>query len=196
VDIIADIYIRHLVLLTSEVQSLAHSCNRSHVEIQDITQALVNVGMLKPVDILDVYEQYDTENRAAQNFLLWVVGHVPENARSVSKVNPEMLEGNKPKSQPVIPEYSQSVQLRPETPEVEEDWLKFLMKKGKKLNFEDAFRNTILNPSVVPKSDIVIAGPTPEEIADKLPYNLTKETPEGLEQESDTVSNEYYGTLY
>lgn len=162
-DIVADLYIRHLLLLASEVQSLAHCCGRDSIEIQDITQGLVDVGMLKPVDILDCYEQHDTANKAANNFLLWVVGHVPENARNVSKVNAAMLENRKGLS--VIPEYSQA---KLETPEVDEDWLQFLMRRGKKPN-EETFKNSLLNPGYLPKSDATVSGAAPPELSEKLP---------------------------
>lgn len=183
-------YVRYLLLLTSEVQSLAQQAQKPSIEIQDITQALINVGMLKPVDILDVYEQYDTSNRAAQDFLLWCVGHVPENARNVSKVNLEMMASGKPKmAHSAIPEYnaqmlqsSQSqVSLNPLKsqefePQVEEDWLTFLMKRGKK---QESFRSTTLIRNHLPKSDYYVSGPTPDELVDKLPYN---QKPEELEE--------------
>lgn len=171
----------------TEVRSLAESCNRTEIQVQDITQALVNVGMLKPVDSLDVYEQYDTENRAAQNFLLWVVGHVPENARNVSKVNPEMLAANKLKSGGVssaIPEYSQSQtqlqsMLKTQQQDVDEDWTQFLMARGNgKRPSAETFRNTVLNPQFVPKSDFYVTGPTPDGLVDRLPYNVRKQRDE------------------
>ncbi|CAM9023637.1 unnamed protein product [Wickerhamomyces anomalus] len=106
--------------------------------------------MIKPTNILDIYDQYEGPNKGAENFLLWVVGSIPENSRVVSKPTPEMLNTNKVKSNPVIPEYINALNNRQDPDEIngdalrndqqrqqqqqqdeilDDDWLKFLMKE-------------------------------------------------------------------
>lgn len=175
---------------------LADSQGRREIEIQDITQALENVGMLKPTNILDIYDQYDGTNKSAESFLLWVVGNVPENSRIVSKPTPEMLNTNKMKPNPVIPEYISALNNRQPTDGIngdalrkeqqnqqqqqqdeilDDDWLKFLMKKQSKIGHEERFKNTILNTqSSNSHSDYTVVGPKNDKLQEKLPYNIRR----------------------
>ncbi|CCH43889.1 Transcription initiation factor TFIID subunit 3 [Wickerhamomyces ciferrii] len=196
VDILADIYIRHLQLLASECMMLAENSEREEIEIQDITQGLQNIGMIKPTNLLDIYDQYEGTNKSADNFLLWVVGSIPENSRIVSKPTPEMSNTKKNKPNPVIPEYinalnssnaaestidsmskdtlnSQSqIQQQQQPEELDEDWLKFLMKKQSKIGHEEKFKHTVLNTtSNNTISDYNVVGPAHEELERKLPFN-------------------------
>lgn len=173
---------------------LADTSGRQDIEIQDITQALQNIGMIKPTNILDVFDQYAGENKGAESFLLWVVGNVPENSRIVSKPTPEMLNTNKLKPNPVIPEYinalnnnqdgdnikgdalrrdQQKEQQKQAEEMLDEDWLKFLMKKQSKIGHEERFKNTILNTqNSNAYSDFKVVGPINEKLEEKLPYNI------------------------
>lgn len=202
IDVLTDLYIRHLQLLTSETLLLSNARGSDEIEIQDITQALINLGMLKPSDLLDVYEQHenyecnlnDSKNqripniggiKGAKQFLLWVVGNVPDRARTVSKPTIDMINGvhnlnGQIKNQPVIPEYinalnnveNEIVHEPEQEVNIEEDWLKYLMKKSSKLGtVEGKFKNTLLMDGTL-NSDYLVSGPTVDEsIESKLPYN-------------------------
>lgn len=209
IDILTDLYIRHLQLLAEEADSLAHAAGEPEIRIQDITQALQNVGMLKPTNVLDVYDEYDGTNKGCDNFLLWVVGSVPENARTVARPTAEMLDSNKLKPSPVIPEYINTLKnnhvtagegeldgataapvpssvgpehARAESEQpIEEDWLKFVMRKQTKLGHEDRFKNTVLNTvSLNSHSDHLVHGPTPEHLLSKLPYHRNEPSLESM----------------
>ncbi|AET41148.1 Taf3p Ecym_7313 [Eremothecium cymbalariae DBVPG len=58
IDTFADLYIKFFSLLLQEVQklALARMTADDSICLQDITLALQNLGLVKPVDILDVYE--------------------------------------------------------------------------------------------------------------------------------------------
>lgn len=204
VDILTDIYIRHLQLLALECITLADSSGRRDIEIQDITQALQNIGMIKPTNLLDIYDQYEGSNKSAETFLLWVVGNVPENSRVVSKPSVEMLSSNKAKPNPVIPEYinalhnnqstdgingdalrdvQQKQQQQQQDEAMDEDWLKFLMKKQSKIGHEERFKNTILNTQGSSStSDYTVVGPPNEKLEEKLPYNVRYEEDDSDEE--------------
>lgn len=167
--------------------------------------------MIKPTNILDVFDQYAGENKGAESFLLWVVGNVPENSRIVSKPTPEMLNTNKLKPNPVIPEYINALnnnqdgdntkgdtmrrdQLREQQQQAEEmldeDWLKFLMKKQSKIGHEERFKNTILNTqNSNAHSDFKVVGPANEILEDKLPYNIRKEEDSDSDDDQDEYSS-------
>lgn len=221
IDILTDIYIRHLQLLASECISLADLQGRREIKIQDITQSLENIGMIKPTNILDIYDQYEGPNKGAENFLLWVVGSIPENSRVVSKPTPEMLNTNKVKSNPVIPEYINALNNRQDPDEIngdalrndqqrqqqqqqdeilDDDWLKFLMKKQSKIGHEERFKNTILNTQTSNShSDYTVVGPRNEKLEEKLPYNIRYEEDdedEDINIGSRQQSVEYRGDSY
>lgn len=212
IDILTDVYIRHLQLLTTEALQLAALRNGGDatLDVQDITQALVNVGMLKPSNVLDVYEQYDDYgsehhttggNKGAKEFLLWVVGNIPERARTASRpATAEVENGAEKKVSSVIPEYMNALEglsadntregtraggggqssssaaaaqdYQQQQEQEQEDWLLYVMKKSSKLGMTEAkFKNTVLRDGNT-RSDFKVVGPeVVDQLEDKLPYN-------------------------
>ncbi|ONH70022.1 Transcription initiation factor TFIID subunit 3 [Cyberlindnera fabianii] len=176
IDILTDIYVRHLLLLTSETQSLAQLGGRDEVLIEDITQALVNVGMLKPSNLLDVYEEHYAEDRTAIPFLRWVVGHVTENQRMISRPA-ALANATNGKVDGVLGGAGRGMSNlgnQKEDENNDDDWLTYHMKKGGKLGSERMFDVTALKPEKVTRSDATVVGPTPDGLFDKLPSQIKK----------------------
>ncbi|KAH3680507.1 hypothetical protein WICMUC_000295 [Wickerhamomyces mucosus] len=162
-DIFTDLYIRHLQLLSQELISLLSVTGRKEIEIQDITQSLINLKLLNPVKILDIFETYPQENiniknSKAEMFLYWVIGNIPENSRIVAKIDRSNLNKDISKK-PVIKEYLNQKfndndknidKLKDHNNDVndnfdDETWLNYLMQKNSKFETSlDKFKNTIL----------------------------------------------------
>ncbi|KAH3688058.1 hypothetical protein WICPIJ_000951 [Wickerhamomyces pijperi] len=148
--------------------------NRNEIALQDITQALINLRVLNPMKILDIYEIHDDENSNLKNltgdlFLRWIVGDIPDNARTVAKVDKSLLNAENVKK-PVIKEYldqNNNMEIGLNTDgtnsgfngnvsgtgaininDSDENWLQFLMKKKSKFDKSDKFKNTVLTDVV------------------------------------------------
>lgn len=176
IDILTDLYIRHLQLLTSEAQSLASNSGREEIAVQDITQGLINIGMIKPIDLLDIFETRGRQ-KGTEAFLYWVVGNVPENARIASKPTAEHLTlKGKPQVLPKFMNIEGSTQQQhQEDEQTDEDWLTYVMKRSTKLGgYEEKFKNTVLSSKQNAASDVNVVGPTPEHLEQLLSYNKRK----------------------
>lgn len=63
VDIFTDLYVKWLGLMLSEINKLSmarystETDDTNNIALQDITQAMINLGQIKPVDILDIYDE-------------------------------------------------------------------------------------------------------------------------------------------
>lgn len=68
VDIFTDLYIKWLELMLSEVKKMSQArqlpgdsdyvdSSNSNIALQDISQAMVNLGQVKPMDLLDIYDE-------------------------------------------------------------------------------------------------------------------------------------------
>ncbi|SCU98029.1 LAMI_0F12662g1_1 [Lachancea mirantina] len=111
VDIFTDFYVRYLELMVREILKLSH-LRRSEegcVELQDISLALQNIGFLKPVDVLDVYDENPdlVSDVAMQKFKSWCSSAGNRNAEIVATPTPDLLRPKEKNAKPlsVIPEY-------------------------------------------------------------------------------------------
>lgn len=63
VDIFTDLYIKWLELMLKEINKLSmarqstETDDNNNIALQDIVQAMINLGQIKPVDILDIYDE-------------------------------------------------------------------------------------------------------------------------------------------
>lgn len=112
VDLYTDLYVRYLELLMNEVHNLVlvRRDLDEEVALQDISQAMQNIGMLKPTDVLDVYDEnpFHAGDKGMQKFKSWLLEDTPTvDARVISSPTPSLLrasdKNNKPLS--IIPEY-------------------------------------------------------------------------------------------
>lgn len=112
VDKVTDLYIRFLQLLVQEVMKLseARMGEGDEVILQDISQAMQNLGVLKPMDILDVYDENPDlpSNEGMRRFKDWCIHSVaPKEALMVATPTPDLLRAKDKTSKPLsmIPEY-------------------------------------------------------------------------------------------
>ncbi|AGO13852.1 AaceriAGL015Wp [[Ashbya] aceris (nom. inval.)] len=155
VDMFTDLYVRFLGLLASELQRLASARQQQDdtVCLQDLTLALQNLGLIRPVDVLDVYDENPAlpGDEGVQRLKNWAVHDAAAvDARLVATPTPELLRvreggGGKAGSKPLslIPEYINQLnsgkkneeEEREETELVEaminngdmDDWVRFMV---------------------------------------------------------------------
>lgn len=112
-DTATDITMRHLLLLADTCTELAAASGRSQVNIVDLTEAMVNIGLIRPARLIDTSsadlfseldeesdeEEVDELQRQAQQhvetnsqeiagfiqFLDWAKGSIPADARVISR---------------------------------------------------------------------------------------------------------------
>lgn len=121
VDVLTDLYIRYFALLTAEIVRSAQAredCDDT-VALQDITLALQNLGVIKPMDVLDVYDENPNlpSDRGMQNFKNWCVNdRQPANARAVALPTGDLLRSSSKPAKPLslIPEYINQLQHDPQ----------------------------------------------------------------------------------
>ncbi|SMN19106.1 similar to Saccharomyces cerevisiae YPL011C TAF3 TFIID subunit (47 kDa), involved in promoter binding and RNA polymerase II transcription initiation [Maudiozyma saulgeensis] len=96
VDTLSDLYIKFLRLLVLEVTKLAHA--RADVDdtiaLQDISQAFTNLGLIKPNDLLDVYDENPEApgDSGARALKKWCLNSIQlSNSRKVALPNIDML---------------------------------------------------------------------------------------------------------
>ena len=96
VDTLSDLYIKFLNLLIMEVTKLSQS--RIDVDdtiaLQDITQAFTNLGIIKPNDLLDVYDENPdiANDKGAKALKNWCLNNIQlNNARKVALPNINLL---------------------------------------------------------------------------------------------------------
>lgn len=96
VDTITDLYVKFLDLLTKEIMKLAQArCDQDDIiALQDITQAFQNLGIVKPNDILDVYDENPElpGDQGLQNFKDWCLNNsLAKDARKVALPTIDLL---------------------------------------------------------------------------------------------------------
>ncbi|SCU78670.1 LADA_0A06810g1_1 [Lachancea dasiensis] len=153
-DAYTDLYVRFLQLLTLEVMRLSRSRMDEYedVALQDISQALLNVGLLKPMNILDVYDENPDllSDMGMQRFKNWCLQNtMPQEARAVATPTADLLRSKDKASKPLsmIPEYinqldkgtdkirSDHIARKDETVDQMissgdmDDWVRFLLRK-------------------------------------------------------------------
>lgn len=153
VNMVTDLYIRFLELLTGEIIKLANARQdqNDYIALQDITLAFQNLGLIKPVDILDVYDENSElpSDLGLQNFKDWCLNNTQrQDEYMVSLPTTDLLEmSGKTSKQPLslIPEYINQLQHKEEDDEKDEDenllleelvndgdfdnWIRFVMVK-------------------------------------------------------------------
>lgn len=117
IDIITDLYVRYLGLLTMEIIKSAQSRADwdESVALQDLTLGMQNLGIIKPVDVLDVYDENPNlvSDEGMRKFKEWCVrNRQPADARKVALPSGSLLRSNSKGSKPLslIPEYINQLQ--------------------------------------------------------------------------------------
>lgn len=116
VDVMTDLYTKFLNLLASEVSSIAQSrCDQDDtVALQDITLALENLGIVKPTDVLDVYDENPelSSSRGMEKFKEWCGSAQLHDARITALPTVELLQNEEKESNPLsaIPDYLNQLQ--------------------------------------------------------------------------------------
>ncbi|KOG96295.1 Taf3p [Saccharomyces eubayanus] len=116
VDVMTDLYTKFLNLLASEVSSIAQSrCDQDDtVALQDITLALENLGIVKPTDVLDVYDENPelSSSRGMEKFKEWCLSAQSSDARITALPTVELLQNEEKESNPLsaIPDYLNQLQ--------------------------------------------------------------------------------------
>ncbi|CDO96576.1 unnamed protein product [Kluyveromyces dobzhanskii CBS 2104] len=112
VDLFTDLYVRYLELMIQEIRKLALDRGDLDEEIalQDITQGMLNIGIFKPMNLLDVYDEnpFIQGDEGMQNFKRWLLKDpATADARVISTPSPELLKVGDKSSKPLsmIPEY-------------------------------------------------------------------------------------------
>lgn len=81
VDIFTDLYVKWLELMLKEVNKLSMARQSSETDdnnditLQDITQSMINLGLIKPVDLLDIYDENPSlpSDQGLQVFKDWCI---------------------------------------------------------------------------------------------------------------------------
>lgn len=117
VDIVTDLYIKYLTLLTSEILKSAQSRVDldDTIALQDLTLGLQNLGVIKPFDSLDVYDENPNlvSDQGMRKFKEWCVNDSqPADARKVALPSGSLLRTNYKGSKlpSLIPEYINQLQ--------------------------------------------------------------------------------------
>ncbi|QLG74871.1 hypothetical protein HG535_0H01980 [Zygotorulaspora mrakii] len=117
VDTLTDLYIRYLGLLTAEIIKLAQARvgPSDTIALQDITIAFQNLGLIKPVDVLDVYDENPElpSDMGVRKFKDWCLNNPQEKgARIVAFPTGDLLRTTARTSKPLslIPEYINQLQ--------------------------------------------------------------------------------------
>lgn len=112
VDAFTDLYVRFLQLLVLEVMKLSRCREDEYgdVALQDLSQAFLNVGLLKPMNTLDIYDENPNQvsDAGMQKFKEWCLSSIiPKEARAMATPTPDLLRPKDKSSKPLsmIPEY-------------------------------------------------------------------------------------------
>ncbi|CAI4053598.1 Taf3p SKDI_16G2560 [Saccharomyces kudriavzevii IFO 1802] len=112
VDLMTDLYAKFLGLLASEISSIAQArCDQDDtVALQDITVALENLGIVKPTNVLDVYDENSelSSSRGMEKFKDWCIYSAQlSDARIVALPTVELLQNAEKESDllSAIPDY-------------------------------------------------------------------------------------------
>lgn len=218
VDVITDLYIRYLGLLTSEITKIAHSRFdfNDTVSLQDITLAFQNLGVTKPVDVLDVYDENPdlSSDRGMRNFKEWCLNDAsPKESRTVALPSADLLKSKPKTSKPLslIPEYINQLQQKQDPTRegkgdqeddlIEElinngdldDWIRFVLARqrinlAKRISGKDP-QNMQSLPSIAGFKYSLL------EIAHNMSSNEVLPTPLEPTEEGDTQTNTKYEAL-
>ncbi|CDF90918.1 ZYBA0S09-00672g1_1 [Zygosaccharomyces bailii CLIB 213] len=218
VDVITDLYIRYLGLLTAEITKMARSRIDfdDTVSLQDITLAFQSLGVTKPVDVLDVYDENPElpSDRGMGKFKEWCIkDRQPKETRSVALPTADLLKSKPNISKPLslIPEYINQLQQKQDPTHegkgdqedelIEElinngdldDWIKFVLTKqrinlAKRISGKDP-QNIQSLPSIAGFKYSML------ESSHNMSSNEVLPTPLESAEEGDTLSKAKYEGL-
>ncbi|CCH59878.1 hypothetical protein TBLA_0C00620 [Henningerozyma blattae CBS 6284] len=118
VYVITDLYCQYLKLLINEINFAAQSRQDvdDTISLQDISMAFQKLGLIRPYDSLDVYDENPNlpSDIGMKNFRDWCIHNThPKNARAVALPMAEMLKAtndNSLKTLSTVPEYINQLQ--------------------------------------------------------------------------------------
>lgn len=126
VDTFTDLYVKYMELITHELKEVMQARGDRYglecVSLQDLTLTLQNLGVTKPVDLLDLYGQRNPEDNydvGMEKFKSWCLGEQNKSLRQVVTPSVDFLtaEGDGYKSSKplsAIPEYINQLQQQKE----------------------------------------------------------------------------------
>ncbi|ANB14679.1 Taf3p [Sugiyamaella lignohabitans] len=85
-DKASDLLVRHLTALSEKASDNAMLSGRNEVVIQDLALAMEELCVIRPRAILDPYDLDPNSFIGYENFIDWVKGPVPEEARRISRI--------------------------------------------------------------------------------------------------------------
>lgn len=102
-DTVTDIVMRHLLLLSNTCTELSSASGRSEVNITDLAEAMVSIGLIRPAPVIDTSAVEIVAEELAEGddveppltspeiagfikFLDWAKGQVPADARTISRM--------------------------------------------------------------------------------------------------------------
>lgn len=127
VDTFTDLYVKYMELIIKELKDVIQARGDKYgvesMSLQDLTLTLQNLGVIKPVDILDVYGERNPEDHydiGMEKFKQWCLDEQNKNIRQVAIPSVDLLtaegdgfKSSKPLS--AIPEYINQLQQQKES---------------------------------------------------------------------------------
>ncbi|ESW96366.1 hypothetical protein KL918_000319 [Ogataea parapolymorpha] len=208
-DLVTDLYVRYFQLLLQTVTKYMEARNDIEPNIQDISDAFLELKIISPARRLDAYDSDRLVTQGLNNFEYWFQSDMNTRLREVARPNKEFLtELAELKSsmdihtkmnsltaalgqatpglhrQPTQPLEPLSVPANENEPiedgiRLDPDWIRFVLRGQLSEKPDTKFKGTILDeyvpedlqqPTVTSNNDHVVFGPTPENLAQHLPY--------------------------
>lgn len=147
-DIVTDIVMRHLMLLACKCSRNAELSGRPLVEIQDVSLALEQIGLIHPRCILDPFDTDPNGVKGFNDFIDWIKGPVPEQARRLSKQampDPTIATAGSLMLADKLGQANSEFVKENGSDFVQTDWLVNLSRKRAKIGQEKRFKGTILS---------------------------------------------------
>ncbi|ANZ74316.1 BA75_00743T0 [Komagataella pastoris] len=206
IDALTDTTIRFLGLLLEKTAKYTASRGRSlgDVQIQDISEALTELKIITPCNLLDPYDVSPDNLQGIQNFESWFIGPCPDRARQVarpskqyiSEVNESLDPSTQFRAKNRIPEYMNSFKKQEEQIDstndfpLDEDWIRFNLRVELKRNqaHDSKLKNSILQPYIsnvledVQGKNGVNGNGSTEKYATNYDFIITGPTPDKLMQ--------------
>ncbi len=145
-------------LLVQRCKLYANECGRDDIKVEDIAQAMEDIGLIKPCAVIDPNDTHPNGQEGMNRFLEWCKGEIPERSRTVAMVSDT---GNSilRNSTSNIDMLNTAVDEKTEK-DASVDWLTALMNKNPNINQEEKLKDTVLG-TMIPKSDPKIIGSIP-----------------------------------
>lgn len=155
IDLFTDLYVRYLELLIQEIRKLALERGDldDEVALQDISQGMLNLGILKPMDILNVYDEdpFSPGDEGMQRFKKWLLKDpATVESRVISTPTPDLIKAGEKSNKPLsmIPEYINQLNVKDKKPTDDEDETELVEEMINNGDMDDWIRFTITTQQI------------------------------------------------